>query len=94
MTNVGIKEDVLTLKKETVDIEDLYRLILYNDEVNTFDWVMVTLIDICDHTAEQAEQCAWIVHTKGKYCVKSGSQKDMKFRCEALGERGLTAAVE
>lgn len=88
------KEQVVTLVLEEVENEESYRLIVYNDDVNTFDWVIECLVEICQHTVEQAEQCAWIIHLKGKYCVKTGSYKELKWRCETLGERGLTAAVE
>ncbi len=80
--------DVLT------DVEDPCHLIMWNDEVNTFEWVIETLIDICDHTPEQAEQCAWIIHTKGKYAVKNGSYDQLKPLCDAITERGIGATVE
>lgn len=80
--------DVLT------DVEDPCQLIMWNDEVNTFEWVIETLIDICDHTPEQAEQCAWIIHTKGKYAVKNGSYDELKPKCDAITERGIGATVE
>ncbi|HTN37879.1 MAG TPA: ATP-dependent Clp protease adaptor ClpS, partial [Arachidicoccus sp.] len=48
------------------------QLIIWNDEVNTFEWVITTLIEVCGHSEEQAEQCAFIIHTKGKYAVKKG----------------------
>lgn len=80
--------DVLT------DAEDPCHLIMWNDEVNTFEWVIETLIDICDHTPEQAEQCAWIIHTKGKYAVKNGSYDELKPKCDAITERGIGATVE
>ncbi len=69
------------------------QIILYNDDVNSFDWVIASLVEICDHTTDQAEQCAWIVHYKGKYAVKTGSRNDLKPRCTALLERGLTAEL-
>lgn len=71
-----------------------HRLILFNDEVNTFDWVIECLVEICDHTPEQAEQCALIVHTKGQYAVKHGSYDDLEPRAHALGERGLTVEIQ
>ncbi|MFT3844005.1 MAG: ATP-dependent Clp protease adaptor ClpS [Lacibacter sp.] len=80
--------DVLT------DVEAPCHLIMWNDEVNTFEWVIETLIDICDHTPEQAEQCAWIIHTKGKYAVKNGSYDELKPKCDAITERGIGATVE
>jgi ATP-dependent Clp protease adaptor protein ClpS len=70
------------------------RIVLINDEHNTFDWVIKSLVEVCDHTAEQAEQCAIIVHHKGSYPVKTGNRKDREPRCAALCERGLTAEMD
>jgi ATP-dependent Clp protease adaptor protein ClpS len=77
-----------------VAIDEPFSLIVWNDHINTFDWVIETLIDICSHTSEQAEQCAWIIHTKGKYAVKDGTYDEMKPMCEAIVERGIGATVE
>lgn len=70
------------------------RIILFNDDFNTFNWVIESLIEVCEHTTEQAEQCAMIVHNKGKYAVKHGMKGDLKPRCQALVERGLTAEIQ
>lgn len=70
------------------------KIILYNDEVNTFDHVIDMLVAACDHTPIQAEQCSLIVHYKGKCTVKSGSYDDLEPRCTALLEAGLTAEIE
>jgi ATP-dependent Clp protease adaptor protein ClpS len=70
------------------------QLIVWNDEVNTFEWVIDTLIEICRHTAEQAEQSAMIIHTKGKYAVKEGSYNTLKPMCDSITERGIGATVE
>src|ERR1700704_3684334 len=69
-------------------------LIVWNDEVNTFEWVIETLIDICHHTYEQAEQCAYIIHFQGKYAVKQGSYEELKPMCDAITDRGIGATVE
>ncbi len=69
-------------------------LIVYNDDFNTFDHVIDTLKELCGHTAEQAEQCTMLIHYKGKCDVKRGTVKQLKPLFEALGERGLTAAIE
>ena len=66
---------------------------LYNDDINTFDHVIDTLMDACDHTLEQAEQCSIIVHYNGKCVVKTGSYKDLEPRCSILLEAGLTAEI-
>lgn len=70
------------------------QLVVWNDEVNTFEWVIDTLIQICRHTAEQAEQSAMIIHTKGKYAVKEGPYTTLKSMCDAITERGIGATVE
>lgn len=68
-------------------------IVLYNDDVNTFDHVIDTLIDACDHSPEQAEQCALIVHYKGKCTVKTGDYDDLKPRCTVLLNAGLSAEI-
>jgi ATP-dependent Clp protease adaptor protein ClpS len=69
-------------------------LIVWNDEVNTFEWVIATLVEICQHTEEQAEQCAMIIHTQGKYAVKQGSYDELKPMCDAITDRGIGATIE
>ena len=75
-------------------VEDPYSLIVWNDEVNTFEWVIETLVDVCGHSQEQAEQCAMIIHTKGKYAVKRGSYEELKPQCDAITDRGIGATIE
>ncbi len=70
------------------------KIVLYNDEVNTFDHVIDMLVATCDHTPIQAEQCSLIVHYKGKCNVKSGDYNDLEPRCTALLEAGLTAEIQ
>jgi ATP-dependent Clp protease adaptor protein ClpS len=69
-------------------------LILYNDEINTFDWVIESLIKICKHDRHQAEQCSLIVHHNGKCIVKDGAFDSLKPLKEALLDRGLSATIE
>src|SRR5580658_6505570 len=80
--------DVLTAS------DDPCSLIVWNDEVNTFEWVIETLVDVCGHSIEQAEQCAMLIHTKGKYAVKRGSYEELKPLCDAITDRGIGATVE
>lgn len=68
-------------------------IVLFNDDVNTFDHVIDMLIYACDHTPIQAEQCATLVHYKGKCTVKSGSYEDLEPRCTTLLEAGLSAEI-
>ena len=74
--------------------DDPFSLIVWNDEVNTFEWVIETLMEVCGHSVEQAEQCAMIIHTKGKYAVKRGSYDELKPLCDAITDRGIGATIE
>src|ERR1700720_720661 len=74
--------------------DDPCSLIVWNDEVNTFEWVIQTLIEVCDQSLEQAEQCAMIIHTKGKYAVKRGPYDELKPLCDAITDRGIGATIE
>ena len=76
------------------DIENTYHLIVWNDDVTTFDWVIETLMEVCGHSFEQAEQCSMIIHTKGKYSVKEGGYDFLKPMCDAITDRGIGATIE
>ncbi len=71
-----------------------WSLIVWNDDVNTFDWVIETLVKVCKHEATQAEQCAIIIHFKGKCAVKNGGYDELKAMCDAITEREIGATVE
>ena len=88
-TKEKVLEEVLTEERISPNNE----IVLYNDEVNTFDHVIETLIRVCSHTAEQAEQCALIVHYKGKCTVKTGEYKELRPQCTQLLEAGLSAEI-
>ena len=92
------KNDILIDKSEVTDllaeIEYPSSLIVWNDEVNTFEWVIDTLIKVCGHSYEQAEQCSYLIHYKGKYAVKQRSYEELKPQCIAITERGINATVE
>ena len=77
-----------------VDLNEPFHLIVWNDDVNTFEWVIETLMEICRHSHEQAEQCAYVIHFKGKYAVKHGTYDELKPMCDAITERGIGATVE
>jgi len=90
---MSIKEKIseeLLLEEETVRQNEI---VLFNDDVNTFDHVIDTLMAVCEHTPEQAEQCSLIVHYKGKCTVKTGAYKDLEPRCSQLLEAGLSAEL-
>ena len=84
-----VKEEVLV---DTLE-QSLNEIVLYNDDVNTFDHVIDTLIYACEHTAEQAEQCAVLVHYKGMCTVKTGVYDELEPRCSMLLEAGLSAEI-
>lgn len=88
-TKEKVLEDVML--DESVSLNN--EIVLYNDDVNTFDHVINTLIKVCEHTAEQAEQCSIIVHYKGKCTVKTGVYDDLKPQCSQLLEAGLSAEI-
>jgi ATP-dependent Clp protease adaptor protein ClpS len=77
-----------------IEFEKFYQIVVWNDEVNTFEWVIETLMEVCKHTEEQAEQCAMLIHTKGKYAVKNGSYDTLKPQCDAITDRGIGATLE
>ncbi len=77
-----------------VDVDSGAIIVLYNDDVNTFDHVIHCLVKYCKHTAQQAEQCAMLVHYKGKCAVKNGSEIELMPVCQALQEKGLSAVIE
>ncbi len=75
------------------DVQNQNEIVLFNDEVNTFDHVIETLIYACDHVPEQAEQCALLVHYKGKCTVKTGPYDELEPRCSKLLQAGLSAEI-
>lgn len=92
------KEHTKILPDWDVDVAEAssfsHQLIVWNDDVNTFDWVIETLVAVCGHTQEQAEQCALLIHTKGKYAVKNGDYETLKPQCDAINDRSINATVE
>lgn len=89
-TETDFDEEILT----QTDIDDPFQLIVWNDEVNTFEWVIESLMEVCDHSQEQAEQCAYLIHYRGKYAVKQGDYDLLKPMCDAITERGIGATLE
>ncbi len=83
------QEDFEILEKEVSQHE----IILFDDDFNTFDFVIDSLIDVCNHTLLQAEQCTMLVHYKGKCAVKTGEYNELESKCSRLLELGLTAEI-
>ena len=93
-----VKNDTLTDSRVETDVmmvhDEPCSLIVWNDEVNTFEWVIETLMEVCGHSHEQAEQCSYFIHFQGKYAVKQGSYEELKPQCDAITERCIGATVE
>ena len=88
-TEIEVLQEVLVEEKSILNNE----IVLFNDDVNTFDHVIETLIRVCNHTDEQANQCALLVHYKGKCIVKTGSYDELEPQCSSLLEAGLSAEI-
>ena len=86
-------DEVMQVEKTTTDLQQA-QLVVYNDDFNTFDWVIQCFMEVCDHTFEQAEQLSLIVHYKGKAVVKTGNFDKLKPMKDALVERGLSAVID
>ena len=87
-----------TIYKEQYDLVeeliDIKSLIIHNDEVNTFEWVIECLMEICKHDAVQAEQCTLLIHFKGKASVKQGSLEELQPMKDALCDRGINVTID
>lgn len=88
------KEKVDPVNEEATSLSETNELVLYNDDFNTFEFVIQSLIEVCHHQPEQAEQCTLIVHYKGKCAVKSGDFDQLDTLKQQLTDRGLTATIE
>ena len=91
--NTEYQEDELVEVLDGVETTDVMDLVVFNDDVNTFDHVTRTLIKVCKHTQEQAEQCTLIIHYKGKCQVKNGSFDFLRPMREAICEAGIDARI-
>jgi len=98
MQNYSLSLSTKPWEKNDVDVlQEVisgYNIIVWNDDTNTFEWVIETLVEVCNHTEEQAEQCAYLIHYKGKYSVKHGSYEQLKPMRDAITERGINATIE
>jgi ATP-dependent Clp protease adaptor protein ClpS len=86
------EESEVALLEDVVET-DVHNLVVFNDEVNTFDHVIDTLMDVCEHTSEQAEQCTLLIHYKGKCTVKNGSWDELVPMRNEICRRGISAEV-
>ncbi|MCB0487030.1 MAG: ATP-dependent Clp protease adaptor ClpS [Cyclobacteriaceae bacterium] len=78
---------------ESVETTDMKGLVVFNDDFNTFEHVIQTLINVCNHSPQQAEQCTWIIHYRGKCTVKTGSFEELQPQRQAICERGIDAKI-
>ncbi len=89
-----IETDALVEESLLEELVDQKNLIVYNDDFNTFDHVINSLIKVCGHDSLQAEQCTWIIHFNGKCQVKSGTYEKLEPMCTGLLDRGISAEIE
>jgi len=87
------QQEELSDVMEAVETTDLMDLVVFNDDVNTFDHVIETLIRVCKHSPEQAEQCTLLIHYTGKCAVKSGTFEFLKPMQEAICDAGIDARI-
>ena len=90
---MATETEVEELVEVETTITDQKNLVIYNDDYNTFDHVIESLVKVCKHEAIQAEQCTWIIHHNGKCAVKNGSFEDLRPMRHALSARGLDAKI-
>jgi ATP-dependent Clp protease adaptor protein ClpS len=93
-TRFEFAPDELVMEEVRTGTATYREIVLHNDDVNTFDHVIHSLVEVCEHDPIQAEQCAWIVHNNGKCSVKRGSYEQLEARCDALQLRGLAAEIQ
>jgi ATP-dependent Clp protease adaptor protein ClpS len=86
-------EEVLTMEDDTDTGHGAF-LIVFNDDHNSFDWVIQSFEEVLDHTSEQSEQLAMIIHSKGKATVKTAALEKLRPYKDALVDRGLSAVIE
>ncbi len=91
--NTSGQEKEMVEVLEVVETTDVKDLVVFNDDFNTFDHVITTLMRVCKHSPEQAEQCTWIIHYKGKCAVKNGSFEELKPMKDAICEVGIDARI-
>lgn len=90
----SLELEEVQVAEEITDIGNLSELIVFNDDFNTFDWVIESLVNVCNHSFTQAEQLSLFIHFKGKAVVKTCDYDTLKPMKDALIERGLSAAIE
>ncbi|MBK7651973.1 MAG: ATP-dependent Clp protease adaptor ClpS [Flammeovirgaceae bacterium] len=89
----GHQERELQDTLEVIEVIDVNNLVVFNDDFNTFDHVIQTLIKVCKHTPEQAEQCTWLIHYKGKCAVRSGPVEELNPMRQAICDAGIDARI-
>ena len=88
-------EEVLVEEEiEDTTTGNVSQLVVYNDDVNTFDWVIKCFVDVLQHSSQQAEQLAMLIHFKGKATVKTAPKQELRPKKEALTDKGLSAVIE
>jgi ATP-dependent Clp protease adaptor protein ClpS len=89
----SVHEQELVDLLEAIETTEVKDLVVFNDDFNTFDHVIETLVRVCKHTLEQAEQCTWLIHHKGKCTVRTGAFEELDPMREAICEEGIDAKI-
>jgi ATP-dependent Clp protease adaptor protein ClpS len=92
--NTSVEELEEVIVEDDTDIGQKAQLIVFNDDHNTFDWVIQCFMEVLNHTSEQSEQLALMIHFKGKATVKTAPKNELKPKKDALIDRGLSAVIE
>jgi ATP-dependent Clp protease adaptor protein ClpS len=90
---LSTQEEVLQEVKEDILSSDVKDLVVFNDDYNTFQHVIETLIKICEHSPHQAEQCTWLIHYKGKCAVRKGTFEELKPMRQGICDAGISAEI-
>lgn len=91
--NPSVHEQELVDLLEAIETTEVKDLVVFNDDFNTFDHVIQTLVRVCKHSIEQAEQCTWLIHHKGKCTVRTGAFEELDPMREAICEEGIDAKI-
>lgn len=89
----AVHEEILEEVAEDVDSSELKDLVVFNDDYNTFDHVINTLVKVCKHNPQQAEQCTWIIHYKGKCAVRKGTFEELRPMRQGICDAGISAEI-
>jgi ATP-dependent Clp protease adaptor protein ClpS len=92
--NFQYQEDKLVEVLDDLEEQEPKNLTIFNDDFNTFDHVINTLVKVCKHSLQQAEQCTWLIHYRGKCIVKTGNFRKLKPMRDSICDAGIDARIQ